>query len=95
VIIREVGPNLHVNVDVTNQRGKPPQVEFTYTLTGNLICELEGHAVEQLMPSDVDAQFFFRRELGLTNQQHVFLHKGPALEEFGSRQKSKTTARHT
>ena len=95
VIIREVGPDLHVNVDVTNQWGKPPRVEFTYTFTGNPICELAGHAVEQLMPSDFDAQLFFRHELGLTNQQCVFLHKGPALKEFGSPQKTNTTARQT
>ena len=89
VIIRHVGPDLHVDLNMTEHDGRTAGVEFTYKLSGNLICELEADTVARLLPSAFDVECFLRSRIGgLTDQQSVFLHTSPAFEEFLSRRQN-------
>jgi hypothetical protein len=95
-IIRRVGPDLHVDMDITEQEGRKPRMEFTYRLSGNLICELEADTVARLLPSASDVEFFLKCQVGgLTDQQRVLLHASPIFEEFLARGKTKTDTRPT
>ena len=78
---------------MAEHEGSRAGVEFTYNLSGNLICELEADTVARLMPSALDVGCFLRSRIGgLTDQQSLFLHTSPAFEELLSRRKSKNPA---
>ena len=92
VIIRQIDPDLHANLDITEQKRKKTRLQFTYTLSGNLICELDMTATKSILPSEYDLERFVRNQLGLTNQQKIFLHFGPTMTKFLAQEKLKTTS---
>ena len=91
IVFRRVGPDLHVDIGIAEQQDRMPRVEFTYSLSGNLICELEVDTTTRLLPPDFDIDIFLRQKLGLTGQQKMFLHFDPTFEEFLIQRMSKTS----
>ena len=95
-ILRHVGPDLHVDIGIAEQKGRKPQLQFTYTLSGNLIYELPADTVGWILSPAFDLELFLKRQIsGLTDQQRVLLHVGPTLEEFLARGNTNTAARQT
>ena len=95
-ILRRVGPDLHVNIGIAEQKGRTPQLQFTYTLSGNLIYELPADTVGRILPPTCHLELFLKRRIsGLTDQQRVLLHVDPTLEEFLARRTTNTASRQT
>ena len=74
MIIRQIGPDVHVNIEMVNQK----KIQFVYTMSGNLICELDTDRVAEL-PTMKE---FIRRKIGLTCQQQVIMHNKTTVKDL-------------
>ena len=91
MITRPIGPMLHVNVEMPND----DTVQFIYTMSGNLICQLNTDKVAGFMPSISEIEYFIRIQTGLTRQQEVFLHFPATIISILKSKKAKTTTQST
>ena len=92
VIVRQIAPDLHVNIETANQERI---VQFVYTMSGNLICELDTDTVAEVMPYRFEMEDFIRNHLGLTDQQNVFLHITATVADILNDKQNKTTTHST
>ena len=91
MITRPIGPMLHVNVEMPND----DKIQFVYTMSGNLICELNADRVAGFLPSISQIEYFIRIHTGLTRQQEIFLHFPATIISILKSKKAKTTTQST